>query len=323
VRWCVLESIYAICSRQAMKNMPAVPTLQQTSIIIADFTPAARLMRAVAMNRAADMLALAGLRWRHPQATPHVLGVALALQRIGRAHDRDLAARLTKDTTVTDSPADFLAVAVRAGTICTDLGIPYLVGGGVASTVHGEFRTTRDVDLIIQLMPADAARFAAALGAQFTLNPPDIMEALARLPAAVADRTQRATFAAYDRATGYQLDVFCVGDTPFDRAQFARTLPIPIVEANAVLRVASADDTILTKLECYAIAPSDQQWADVQTILRVQDDALDQVYLTAWATELGLTALWNAAARGEPAPHRAAPRPATAEDDPRQTRMDF
>lgn len=140
-------------------------------------------------------------------------------------------------------------------------------------------------------MPADVARFAATLGAQFTLNPPDILQALAHLPAAVADRTQRATFAAYDRATGYQLDVFCAGDTPFDRAQFAHAVPIPIPEANAVLQVASAEDTILTKLEWYAITPSDQQWTDVQTILRVQGDALDRAYLTTWATELGLTAL--------------------------------
>src|SRR5262245_42592587 len=142
------------------------PPIEQGALtVIAGLTPAARLARAAAMNRTADMLALAGLRRRHPGATPHDLGVALALQRIGRAHDRDLRARLTQDTTVSDTPTDFLAVALRAATVCTDLGIPYLIGGGVASTVHGEFRTTRDVDLIIRLMPTDAARFASALGA--------------------------------------------------------------------------------------------------------------------------------------------------------------
>jgi hypothetical protein len=224
---------------------------------------------------------------------------------------------------VSDTPADFLAVARRAATVCTDLGIPYLIGGGVASTVHGEFRTTRDVDLVIRLTPADVAHFATALGAQFTFNPPDILDALAHIPAAVADRRQRATFAAYDRATGYQLDVFCVGDTPFDRAQFEHAVPIPIPEANTVLMVASAEDTILTKLEWYTITPSDQQWADVQTILRVQGDALDRAYLVMWATHLGLTALWDAAARGEAAPYRTAPRESTSDEDPRQTRMEL
>jgi hypothetical protein len=303
---------------------PAIQTIQPTTTaIIADLAPAARLARARAMNRAADVLALAGLRRRHPSATPHDLGVALALQRIGRVHDRNLAARLMKETIVSDTPADFLAVALRAATVCTDLGIPYLIGGGVASTVHGEFRTTRDVDLVIRLTPAHAARFAAALGAQFMLHPPDILDALAHVPVAESDRTQRATFAAYDRATGYQLDVFCVGDTPFDRAQFERAEPIPIPEANTVLMVASAEDTILTKLEWYTITPSDQQWADVQTILRVQGEALDRAYLTTWAERLGLTALWDAAVRSEQASDRAAPRAGKSDDDLRQARMDL
>jgi hypothetical protein len=127
-----------------MSISPVTPFQYAAIAVIADLAPAARLARAAAMNRAADTLALAGLRRRNPGATPHALGVALALQRIGRSHDRDLAAQLTKDTTVSDTPADFLAVALRAATICADLGIPYLIGGGIASTIHGEFRTTRD-----------------------------------------------------------------------------------------------------------------------------------------------------------------------------------
>ena len=114
-------------------SFPVVQSIQHTTTaVIADLVPSARLAQAVAMNRAADMLALAGLRRRHPGATPHALGVALALQRIGRTHDRDLAIRLTKGTTVTDTPADFLSVAVHAATVCTELGIPYLIGGAVA-----------------------------------------------------------------------------------------------------------------------------------------------------------------------------------------------
>jgi Nucleotidyl transferase AbiEii toxin, Type IV TA system len=300
-----------------------VPSAQQAAIaVVANLPLAARLARAAAMNRAADALALAGLRRRQPNASPHAIGVALALQRIGRFDDRTLAAHLTKETTVSDTPADFLAVAVRAAAVCTDLSIPYLIGGGVASTVHGEFRTTRDVDLVVQLNRADAARFAAALAADFTLNPPDVLDALVRVPMAASDRTQRATFAAYDRTTGYQLDVFCVSDSPFDRAQFDRAIPIVVPEVGAVLMVASAEDTIITKLEWYALTPSDQQWADVQTILRVQGQALDQQYVTAWAARLGIAEVWAAAQRGDPTPHQTAAR-STPSDDAHQTRMDL
>lgn len=286
--------------------------------VVADMPPTARLARAAAMNRAAETLALAGLRRRYPAATPHALGIALALQRLGRSDDDALAERLTKETIVSDTPADFLLVAVRAASICTALGIDYLIGGGVASTVHGEFRTTRDVDLVVRLKRADAGHFAAALAADFTLNPPDILDALARVPIVATDRTQRATFAAFDRASGYQLDVFCASDSPFDRSQFERAIPIEVPPHNVELMVASAEDTVLTKLEWYKITPSDQQWSDVQTILRVQGGALDVAYLDTWAARLGIADLWTAARRGNRAPHHAA-----QGDDSQQLRLDL
>ena len=62
---------------------------------------------------------------------------------------------------------------------------------------------------------------------------------------------------------------------------------------------------------------------DVRTIVRVQGDTLDRVYLATWATQLELTALWGAAARGEQAPHRTATHPAASDDEPRQTKMDL
>jgi hypothetical protein len=277
-------------------------------------------MRAAAMNRSADMLALAGLRRRKPDATPHALGVALALQRLGRGGDRALEALLLKETRVSDAPVDFLAVAVRAATVCVDLGIPYLIGGGVAATVHGEFRTTRDVDLVVRLNCGDAVRFAEALAADFALHPPDITAALGRVSLQETDRSQRATFAAYDRATGYQLDVFCAGDSLFEHIQFDRVLPILVPEVGAVLMVASAEDTILAKLEWYAITPSDRQWDDVQTIIRVQGDELDTAYLATWVARLNVGDLWAAAQRGERAPHHARP---TTPDEPRQGQLDL
>lgn len=302
-----------------MSAKTAIPTRQASLAVVTDTPPAARLARAATMNWAAEALALAGLRRRHPTATPHALGVALALQRLGRAGDQALAERLTKETTVSDSPADFLLVAVRAAGICTALGIDYLIGGGVASTVHGEFRTTRDVDLIVRLKRADAGRFAAALAADFTLNPPDILDALARVPILAVDRTQRATFAAFDRTTGYQLDVFCASDSPFDRSQFERAIAIEVPPHTTELIVASAEDTVLTKLEWYKLTPSDQQWGDVQTILRVQVGVLDLAYLDTWSARLGIAELWAAARRGDRAPHHAAP----SDEDSRQLRMDL
>jgi hypothetical protein len=80
-----------------------------------------------------------------------------------------------------------------------------------------------------------------------------------------------------------------------------------------MLRVASAEDTVLAKLEWYKLAPSDRQWRDVQAILRVQDDAIDRAYLHQWAGELAITDLLEDALKGQ-----QQPRPG---DDPRQQRL--
>jgi hypothetical protein len=67
---------------------------------------------------------------------------------------------------------------------------------------------------------------------------------------------------------------------------------------------------ILAKLERYRMIPSDQQWRDIQAILRVQGNALDTAYLQRWAGELGVANLLRWAQRGE--------RPPAAGEDPRQ-----
>ena len=288
---------------------------------ISAMPPLARLRQAAALNRAADALALAGLRRRFPAATPSELGVALAVQRIGSTATPQLRDLLAKETTVSDTPVDFLSVAARAAAACDTLGIPYLIGGGVASTVHGEFRTTRDVDLIVRVPLARAGAFAALLAQTFVVQPHDVFDALGRVPDSINDRRQRATFAAYDRTTGYQLDVFCVSDSAYDTEQLARAVVIDVPEAHTSLRIASAEDTILTKLEWYAITPSDRQWDDVQTILRVQTGTLDLVYLDTWASRLGIAHLWATTQHGGRPPHHSS----VSDDapDPRQTRMDL
>ena len=54
-------------------------------------------------------------------------------------------------------------VALAATRVLERLGIPYLVGGSVASTLYGEPRTTMDVDLAVQLAPAQVALLDRAL----------------------------------------------------------------------------------------------------------------------------------------------------------------
>jgi hypothetical protein len=59
------------------------------------------------------------------------------------------------------------------------LDVPYVIGGSVASTVHGLIRTTVDVDLIADLRPDKVTPFVAALSDQFYVDEPTVREATA------------------------------------------------------------------------------------------------------------------------------------------------
>ena len=61
--------------------------------------------------------------------------------------------------------------------------------------------------------------------------------------------------------------------------------------------VASAEDTILTKLEWYRMGGeiSDRQWNDVQNVLKVQEGQLDLDYLRHWAIQLDVRDLLDRA----------------------------
>jgi hypothetical protein len=265
------------------------------------------------MNRMADRLALAGIQRRKPAASAHELGYALALQRIP-PEQRLYGAALLKGLPLMPTPVEPLVLALRIGALLDAQAIPYLIVGSVAAVVHGEYRMTRDIDVVLNLAPRDVRGLVDGLRESFTFLPSDITDALARLPEARADWQQRASFCAYDKATGFQIDIYLSSARPFEVAQLQRAEVIDIPgDPGGSLRVASAEDTVLAKLEWYKLAPSDRQWRDVQAILRVQDDALDQAYLRQWAAELAITDLLEYALKGQ-----QPPRPG---DDLRQQRL--
>lgn len=97
-------------------------------------------------------------------------------------------------------------------------------------------------------------------------------------------------------------------------ALFRQRLPL-LPGAERPVKLASPEDVVLNKLVWYERdnRVSDQQWRDVQAIIRVQATALDLAYLRRWAAELRINDLLDAALRGE--------RPLSPPNDPQQQRM--
>lgn len=69
-------------------------------------------------------------------------------------------------------------VAVRLGRTFDSLGIRYLVGGSVASSLVGEPRATNDLDVLVELSEAQVT--AEALGPDFEVDTEALADAVRR-----------------------------------------------------------------------------------------------------------------------------------------------
>ena len=182
------------------------------------------------------------------------------------------------------APSEIFEVTREVAAAFYSAGIRYFLGGSVASALYGEARSTRDIDLVATMLPAQVEAFVRALGSAFYAD-------AAAIGAAVA---ARGSFNVIHLETMVKVDVFVFKGDAFGRSQFARRRAKRLSpEHPATLDVASPEDTVLAKLDWYRKGDcvSDRQWNDVLGVLKVQGPTLDRRYLDEWARELGLVGL--------------------------------
>jgi hypothetical protein len=172
-----------------------------------------------------------------------------------------------------------IAITLRVIQELDKLNVPYLIGGSLASALYGEPRATIDADLVADLKLEHAAPLVRALTGEFYIAQDVVLDAI---------RTQR-SFNVIHLATSFKVDIFVRKKRAFDDAQFARrTRQIVATDPERTAYIASAEDTILAKLEWYNIGGSisERQWRDILAMLKTQSGALDQSYLRQMASQL-------------------------------------
>lgn len=174
---------------------------------------------------------------------------------------------------------EFLAAIVAR---LDDAGIPHMVAGSVASSHHGEPRSTQDIDLVIDPSADQLAHFVDGLDpARFYAS--NALVALAN----------RSMFNVIEPSTGFKADLILRKDRPFSTSEFRRRQPVVILGVRTA--VATVEDTMLAKLEWSDAGKSDRQLHDVAAMIRVHGDALDLGYLRRWASDLNVRVLLEAA----------------------------
>ncbi len=178
------------------------------------------------------------------------------------------------------SLAEPIEVALKVGVALDASGIAWIVGGSVASSIHGIPRATQDIDLVAEIRRLHAKPLAEALETEFYVDRDAILDAVLR----------RASFNLIHLDTMTKVDVFVPKGDALSAAQILRRQFIQVGDApSAALPVLSPEDVILQKLRWYDAGQriSERQWRDVLGVLKVRAGTLDDGYLRAQASSAG------------------------------------
>lgn len=187
--------------------------------------------------------------------------------------------------------SDVLQTTLRVVRILDSFGVDYLVGGSLASSLHGIPRATQDVDLVAAITQDEVSDFVEALGSDFYVDEEMIREAIRR----------GTSFNIIELETMFKVDVFIAGSDDVSKTAMIRRQAIQLGEGpGQALMVATPEDIILQKLAWYQQGDeiSERQWLDVLGVLKVQGSRLDKSYMQKTAALMGVAGLLQRALRG-------------------------
>ena len=136
--------------------------------------------------------------------------------------------------------------------------IPYFVTGSFASSIHGEFRATADIDLVADMHPAVLPALMQDLQVAFVA---DLEQATSSLAAGMS-------FNLIHRTTYLKVDFFPC-NSAFDRSALARAVTIDVPGARETLHI--------------------------RRLIELNRDELDMTYLRQWSAAVGVDDLLTSA----------------------------
>jgi hypothetical protein len=154
-------------------------------------------------------------------------------------------------------------------------GIPYMVTGSLALAVWAVPRMTRDIDVVVEVGPADAQRLTGLFADDCVVDEDAVQDAIAR----------RGMFNVIHAEWVVKADFIVRKDTAYRKVELDRRRWLDV--AGTSIAFVSPEDLILSKLVWGEDSHSELQRKDVRQLVESVED-LDWGYLQAWAAELGV-----------------------------------
>ena len=164
------------------------------------------------------------------------------------------------------------------------LNIPYMVGGSLASSVHGIPRATQDIDIVADIKPVQVDSLVKAFEGEFYIDADMVQDAI----------KYRSSFNIIYLETMFKVDIFVLKNDLASQDEMNRRQPYQASEdSQSVFFISSAEDIIIQKLHWFQLGgkTSERQWNDILGVFKVQTETLDYDYLLKGAKLKGVAEL--------------------------------
>jgi len=167
-----------------------------------------------------------------------------------------------------------------------NVNLSYMITGAFACNYYGQPRLTHDLDLVVVISPADILKIVTLFKEEFYVDEEIIKEAL----------SHKTMFNLVHYTTGFKVDFWILKEGNFSKTEFQRRKKVKLFNKEAYL--ATAEDTILSKLQWYKISESEKHFSDALKVYEIQKNILDINYIQSWAEKLSLGEIFNRLMKG-------------------------
>lgn len=165
---------------------------------------------------------------------------------------------------------DFEKLLIKVAKILDQIGAVYCLTGGYAVSCWGRPRTTFDIDVIIEMESGKINILAKKLKAFSRAGYLDEESAAKKIQ-------KGGEFNFIHPETGLKIDFWAVGRDPVIKQELKRRIAKKIKKQT--IYFISPEDLILSKLRWFKDSDSSRHLDDARSVLRIQKNKLDLVYL--------------------------------------------